>query len=221
MDDAPSQPPPPSPPASRPPDRARTPALREFLRKNRRTQLSDLIVPLVALGLACTLFYLLSQRQLVANILAVNDSDKPLTVQVNLERMKVAPGRSDRLRVYHVSGESMDVLAGGGIVESVRLPDVTPAWVFYNIQGKASLLVVQCNWSYGADGKRNTSGGPQFKVLANLKQEKIFTFGDAVVLGPEEPLPEIYTDVRPLLKVIRVPVLDLKTPDAYLRENLE
>lgn len=220
MDDAPSQPPPPPPPpAPRPQDRPGTPPLREFVRKSKRTRLSDLIVPLVAIGLACTLFYLLSQRQLVANILAVNDTELPLTIQVNLERLRVERGRSQKMQVYHVSGETLDVLTRGGILESITLPDHTPAWVIYNIQGKASVLVVQCNWAYGPDGKRKKVG-PQFEVLANLMQNKVFLFGDAVVLGPEEALPDTYTDPRPLLKVFRVPVLDLKTPDQYLRENL-
>ncbi len=219
MDDAPAQPPPPPPPL-RPPSTAPTPALREFTRKRKKTGLSDLIVPLVTIGLAMTLFYLLSQRQLVANIFALNDGPQPLTVQVNLERLRVNPGKSGTFQVYHVSGESMDLLAGGGTLESIRLPDVTPAWVIYNTQGKSSAVVVDYSWAYGADGRRSANG-PQFKVLANLQEHRIFTFGEATVLGPDEPLPASYTGGKPLLKVVRVPQLELKTPENYLRDNMQ
>lgn len=217
MEDAPVQPPPPPDPATRPPGTARTAPLREFIRKRKKTTVGDLFIPLMAIALAFSLFYVLSQRRLIANVMALNDSDKPLTLQVNMERLHVHPGGSDKMAVYHVNGEFMDVLSGGGTVESVRLPDITPAWVIYNMQGRSSAVVVDYTWAYGADGKRSSSG-PQFKVLANLKKDKLFTFGDAVVLGPNDPLPTTYADQRPLLKVERVP--DPSTPEPYLREKL-
>lgn len=214
MDEVPSQPPP------RSAGTAPTPPLRSFLRKKRRTSVGDLIIPLVALGLAFTLFYMLSQRRLVANIMALNDTDKPLTLQVNLEKVRVEPGGAGTMQVYHVSGEAMDVLSGGGVVETVSLPDQTPAWVIYNMKGKSSAVVVDYSWAYGVDGKRNTSG-PPFKVVANLRAQKLFTFGDAVVLGPDDPLPTTYQEGKPLLKVERVPELQLKEPDQYLREKMK
>lgn len=216
----PTPPPPENEPPRRQDPRATAVPMREFKRTKRSTTLADLWIPLVALGLAATIFYLQFQRKLIADVLAVNDTRFKLTLQLNLERLPLEPGESGKMRVFHVGGESLEVLSGGGTTESIYLPNTSPAWVIYNVGGVANLLLVDYTWAYGADGERNTAG-PQFKVVANLKANKLFTCGEAEVLGPDEKLPQRYQGKRPLLKVERVPTSALEFPETYLREQLE
>jgi hypothetical protein len=205
------------PPVRRAPDQFRAPPSKLFALRKPKPSWTDWAFPLLMVGLAVGIFYWrFHQGGLRTEVIAVNGSHRGMTMQIGVNRHKVPRGGSVRVTVWNASGEEINILNRQGVDESKVIPSPPPPVAIYNINGAANLLLVDYSWAYSG------SSGPKFKVIANLRGERLYpVLDDADVLGPNEDLPRKREGMRPIYKVERMPADAMEFPDGYLRGKLE